>query len=182
MESFLKRFRDEIITLNLFKSGLNGAGIIRQERWSTRIYLFLLVSALVILIIYVGLGAQTTHVVVNNPSLEKFEILQVKYAETLRCPCSQIAIKYKSFLQIKPVYHQVRVSKFDDFLLACTQKLTNIVDMFQLIRHARMDFCCFRNQCFICLANGCSHCDQCSCTTASNFLCQHPTGKFLCYA
>ena len=107
MENFYTRIRNEIITLNLFKSGLNEVRIIQHERWSTRVYLFLLIIALTILFIYTGLGTQTIHVIINNPSLEKFETLQMKYAETLRCPCSQIAIKYKSFLQIQPIYHPV---------------------------------------------------------------------------
>lgn len=107
MRTFFSRFRREFIELNFFKSGVNEVEIVRQERWSTRVYLLLLISALVVLIIYTALGIQTIHVIVNDPSFDEFQTLQLKYAETLRCPCSQIAVKYKSFLRIQPTYHPV---------------------------------------------------------------------------
>ena len=108
MRTFFNRVRHEIIELNFFKSGVNEVEVVREERWSTRVYLLLLISALVVLIIYTALGIDTIHVIVNDPSFEEFQTLQLKYAETLRCPCSQIAVKYKSFFQIQPTYHPVR--------------------------------------------------------------------------
>jgi hypothetical protein len=108
MRTLLTRVRREFIELNLFKSGLNEVEVVRQERWSTRLYLILMIIALAILVIYTGLSTQTVQVVVNNPSLSTYQTLQLKYPETLKCPCSQIAVKYGSFIQMQPVYHPVR--------------------------------------------------------------------------
>lgn len=107
MESFFTQFRSRIIGLNLFKSGSNEVETVRKELWSTRLYLTVLIMALMLLVIYTGLGTQTVHVVVNNPSVETYEALELKY-ETLKCPCSQIAVNYGSFIQIEAVYHPVR--------------------------------------------------------------------------
>lgn len=108
MANFAIRARRALVELNLFKSGLSEVGIIQQERWSTRFYIILLIAVLLVLVIYTAFGTDTVHVIVENPSLETFETLQEKYAATLKCPCSQIAVEYGSFVQMQPIYHPVR--------------------------------------------------------------------------
>jgi hypothetical protein len=117
MEPVLTRVRRKLTELNLFRSGLNNVEVIRQERWSTRLYLVLLIIALTILVIYTAFGTETVHVVVNNPSLSTYQKLQLKYAETLKCPCSEIAVKYGSFIHMQAVYHPVR--EFPKLYLVC---------------------------------------------------------------
>ena len=112
METYLSQLRVKIIELNLFESGLNNVDIVQRERWSTRLYLFLLIIGLVILVAYTGSGLETIHVTVQDPALSKFETLQLSYPNTLKCPCSEIAIKYGRFVQMKSVYHQVCSSSF----------------------------------------------------------------------
>ena len=99
--------RRTLVELNLFKSGLNEVEVVRKERWSTRLYLILLMMSLLVLVIYSAFGIQTVHVTVEEPSSELFERLQLRYSETLQCPCSQIAVKYERFIQIQPTYHRV---------------------------------------------------------------------------
>lgn len=102
--TYVRRF---ITNLNLFESGCPDIDIVKQERWSTRIYIVLILMALYILAIYKGLGSETSRITVRNPSQELFESLQKKYASTLDCPCSTIAIQYQDFVQIQPKFHQV---------------------------------------------------------------------------
>ena len=107
MVTLFTEVRRTLIELNLFKSGLNEGDVVRQERWSTRLYITLMMISLLVLVIYVALGIRTVHVTVHEPSSELFETLQLKYSETLKCPCSQIAVKYDRFIQVQPTYHQV---------------------------------------------------------------------------
>ncbi|UJR12021.1 hypothetical protein I4U23_016199 [Adineta vaga] len=118
MGSLCFRMRDGLINLNLFESGLTEAKILRQERWSTRIYLVLLIIAIVILVIYTAFQIETIHVTIKSPSIETFEKLQMNYANVLKCPCSQIAVKYERFTHMQPIYHQVCSSVFinDDWI------------------------------------------------------------------
>jgi len=73
---------------------------------------------LITLILYTAFGTETIHVVIHDPTLETYETLYSKYVETLKCPCSQIAVKYSQFIDIVPIYHQVCSSYFvsSDFI------------------------------------------------------------------
>ncbi len=103
----LSRIERWLVELNLFESGSTEIEIIRQERWSSRVNIVLLLTILSGLATYTGLVYQTTHITVKNPSYDTFTSLQLKYSATLQCPCSNIAIKYKTFVQLQPSYHQV---------------------------------------------------------------------------
>ncbi len=74
---------------------------------STRIYLLFLGLSITNLIIFTSLQIQIQSFTVENPSRETFEDLHNKYSTTLRCPCSQIAINYGSFVSLAPKYHPV---------------------------------------------------------------------------
>lgn len=103
----LARFRRWLVELNLFENGSTDVEVIRQERWSSRANILLLLMILCCIAIYVGFDNQTTRVTVKNPTYDMFLSLQEKYLATLKCPCSKIGIKYETFLQLKPSYHQV---------------------------------------------------------------------------
>ena len=103
------RIQRRLIDLNLFESGLVELKIVREERWSTRLYIILLLISFLVLIVYTALGTRTIYVVEKNPSVDRFLSLQLKYSDTLKCPCSQSTIRYEQFIEIlDPVYHQVR--------------------------------------------------------------------------
>ena len=65
------------------------------------------IIAIVILVIYTAFQIETIHVTIKSPSIETFEKLQMNYANVLKCPCSQIAVKYQRFIHMQPIYHQV---------------------------------------------------------------------------
>lgn len=98
--------------LNIFESDATDVEIVRQERWSTRVYMVLFFILVIVFFIYGGLGRQIIEVTVSNPSHNTFQSLQQKYPNTLKCPCTNIAIQYQSFIQIQPIFHQVLTLSF----------------------------------------------------------------------
>ena len=80
-------------------------------------YLLFISISIIILTFYTSLSTQLHVLIVDRPSIAKFEQLRIntKYSDTLECPCQQIAIPYDSFLSIVPRYHQICTS---DFVLA----------------------------------------------------------------
>jgi hypothetical protein len=112
---FVKFVSRTMIELNLFpsKPPSKDRKIVRRNRYTTRIYLILLMIGLIIILIYTSLRRDTITVVVDSPSLSKYEQLYTQYPVTLKCPCTRIAIKYNKFIsQIDPQYHQICSSTF----------------------------------------------------------------------
>ncbi len=69
--------------------------------------------ALIIILIYTSLRRDTITIVVNSPTVSKYEDLYMQYPITLKCPCTHIAIKYNNFIsQITTEYHQICSSTF----------------------------------------------------------------------
>ena len=111
MQTFLFRVRRWIIDLNLFKSGSTEREIVEEEKWSTRFYLTAMLTSVLILVAYVALGTRVVNVIVENPSPAVFTALYRKYPARLKCPCSHIAIDYRVFFKLEPVFHQVGLDK-----------------------------------------------------------------------
>ena len=107
MATTLTRIRRVVIELNFFESGLNDQSTLRHERRSTRLYLLLLGIALIVLVMYIGFGIRTVHVTIHEPTLLTYQTIKLHYAETLKCPCTQIAVKYGRFVRTQLTYHQV---------------------------------------------------------------------------
>lgn len=99
-----------LANLNIFESGSTALDVIRQERWATRVHIILLAVSVLGLAIYTGFEYEMAYITVANPSYETFRFLKLLYPNTLRCPCSNIAIKYETFIQLQPSYHQVTIA------------------------------------------------------------------------
>ncbi|CAF3615517.1 unnamed protein product [Rotaria socialis] len=104
--------RCEIKTYNLFKSGSNETQIIRHERYSTRVYLFLLSIGIFIIIISTISSKELVYQTIEKPTLETYNQLMQSYTSTLQCPCSGISISYSHFMRISTVFHKVCSSYF----------------------------------------------------------------------
>ncbi|CAF3282439.1 unnamed protein product [Rotaria socialis] len=104
--------RCEIKTYNLFKSGSNETQIIRHERYSTRVYLFLLSIGIFIIIISTISSKELVYQTIEKPTLETYNQLMQSYTSTLQCPCSGISISYSHFMRISTVFHTVCSSYF----------------------------------------------------------------------
>jgi hypothetical protein len=85
---------------------------LQNERISTRLFIFLLISSLAILLLYTSLITVTQTVNVNATSVRQYLELYSRYPQTLSCPCTKISINYGTFLNLQYTLHQVCNSSF----------------------------------------------------------------------
>ena len=100
-----------LVNLNLFQTDTTDQARIYDQRWSTRVYLFLLLSSMCILLVQNALRIEDRLIEVRNPSIESFLELQKRYSD-VSCPCSRISAPYGSFVTLIPVYHPICSSEF----------------------------------------------------------------------
>ncbi|CAF0761016.1 unnamed protein product [Adineta steineri] len=114
VKRFCQLIKQKLIELNLFKNRISSQDehILRQQRYTTRIYLILLSLALIILILLITLQPQTIHIIEKSPNLTDFDRLYHQYPLTLRCSCQNTTIEKKLITNIKPEYHEVCTSDF----------------------------------------------------------------------
>jgi len=110
-ESFVHRSCRFPIELNLFETDATDEHSVRIQRWSTRLYIFLLSTAMMILLAYTTLNVMTKQIEEQNPSLQTYFDLHNKYGN-LKCPCTQISSSYETFVELSPLYHEVCESDF----------------------------------------------------------------------
>lgn len=111
----LLKVRKIFLDYNLFKSAKHiQEQDLKQQRWSTRLFIILLFIALLILMIYSGIRQQTKTIIVNNPSLENVKDWQANslIASSLQCPCSKISTDYKNLISLQPKFHQICSSDY----------------------------------------------------------------------
>jgi hypothetical protein len=77
-----------------------------------RLHTMLVLITLCILCSFVVFRSQSIHVNIDKPSFPTYQYLSSHFSDSLQCSCSQISIKYKTFLNIKPQFHQVCSSDF----------------------------------------------------------------------
>jgi hypothetical protein len=86
----------------------------------------ILLGSFLVLLLFTSLDTQTVTITVTNPSLTTFNDLQVLYSDSLKCPCSTVAIPYQKFLSLSPILHQVCSSDFvGDSWLSIMEQSTN---------------------------------------------------------
>ncbi|CAF4276580.1 unnamed protein product, partial [Adineta steineri] len=115
-----RKFKQYCQNLNLFPSvpPSTDEHELKNQKISTRLYIFLFALSLTILLLYTSLADITKTINVATPTLTKYEQLYSKYSQTLTCPCKQISINYEKFLSIEYTFHQVCTSFFitDDWI------------------------------------------------------------------
>ncbi|CAF1303056.1 unnamed protein product [Adineta steineri] len=116
-QTLAKPIWNSLVNLNLFKSSpRQQPSDIRQQLWTTRIYITLLILALIILTLYGMLSFETKLIQVNKPSFSTVQQLQSKsqinLISSLQCPCTQLTVSYGQFIQFHPFYHQICSSDF----------------------------------------------------------------------
>jgi len=110
-ESFVRRKRRAFIELNLFETDIVDEHSVHNQRWSTRIYIFVLIFAMMIFLVYTTLQATTKQIEVLNPSLFTYFHLYSKY-ENVKCSCTEISSSYQTFVELSFLYHEVCQSDF----------------------------------------------------------------------
>ncbi|CAF2844404.1 unnamed protein product [Rotaria sp. Silwood2] len=98
--------------LNLFKTASSDEQSFHRERLTTRIYIFSLMSLLIIVGIVAGSVVRTVNEIEYIPSQSKFVYLVKRYPSTLKCPCSKTGIAYETFVNTHANFHQVCSSDF----------------------------------------------------------------------
>ncbi|CAF4068867.1 unnamed protein product [Adineta steineri] len=94
--------------LNIFKSAANRTvDDIKQQRISTYCFLILFAGSILCLFLFNSLKSQTITIIEKNPSLTKYNQLQILYPDTLTCPCANTTMPYKTFVSLSPIFHQV---------------------------------------------------------------------------
>ncbi len=90
----------------------------RREQKTTRLYILLLSTTFAFLFFYTAFTKQTKIYNVQYPTKATYEHLLVKYADTIQCPCSSIAIPYQEFISVNVNYHPICSSEFisDSFI------------------------------------------------------------------
>ncbi|CAF0713039.1 unnamed protein product [Adineta steineri] len=109
----------KMLDLNMFPARIFGSTIDRITvkhlgQWSTRLYLILLSIIFVILTLYTAIQPQTLTKSFSTPSLNFYKNLMNDHSDELECPCSLISSPYDDYIQIHPIFHQVRKKKNDE--------------------------------------------------------------------
>ena len=103
--------------LNLFRSMIPSDHEEQQRRnelISTRLFICLLFASFLILLIYTSQVQVTQTITINSPTLGLYSSLYEKHAQTLTCPCSNIAVTQQQFISLTPTFHPVCTSDFID--------------------------------------------------------------------
>lgn len=136
LRNIQRHIQTRLIKLNLFKIDIARADPFEQKTAiiSTWIYLVILFLASIIIAIYLLILVQVHADIMEKPSRMVFENLYDKYATTLQCPCSHIAIQYALFTSISPVFHPVCSSQYisDEWIISISG-LNNIYSLHDLI-------------------------------------------------
>lgn len=98
--------------LNFFDDDTNDEHTKRNQILSTRLYILLFVGILASFTVYMSLSFQTISISILKPNQNQYEELLTEFSNTLKCPCKNIAIAYKEFMNVKPIYHGICSSDF----------------------------------------------------------------------
>jgi hypothetical protein len=95
----------------------------RNERISTRVFIFFFILIMTILLFYTSFVNVTKTVNIKTPTLAQYSHLYATYPQTLTCPCTTISFNYGKFLHVEYSFHQVCSSIFvnenwTDYLVA----------------------------------------------------------------
>ncbi len=108
--SLLTVIKTHLLELNCFQSGIQDECIIRNERRSTRLYLFIFLLSLFNIGLYYSFIPYTQTILIPFPTFMKYSTLSKEVS--LQCPCTKIAVKYDEFVEMKPDYHELCQSDF----------------------------------------------------------------------
>lgn len=103
---------DKLVELNIFLDVKTlqeqNKKTIRDQVLATRIYVFLFIAILIILMLFNGLATKAISITVLKPSINTYDRLHAAYSNTLQCSCSDVTASYSGFISAKYVQHPVR--------------------------------------------------------------------------
>ncbi|CAF1626993.1 unnamed protein product, partial [Adineta steineri] len=95
----LRGFLMRNVNLNLFPTEDSSEIVIHQQRWATRLYLIILISAMTVLMLYSSLSQQIVSQTITKPTQTQYENLVHVYGSAVSCPCSRIAVNLEEDLR-----------------------------------------------------------------------------------
>lgn len=107
MHRWIVGIQSWFLSLNFFVDGSTNEETIRKQKFSTKLFIILFTTSLIILVFYSALENQATLVTISNPSYATFELLSQLYLQTLNCPCVNSATEYSKSIQSNFTLHQV---------------------------------------------------------------------------
>ncbi|CAF3746314.1 unnamed protein product [Adineta steineri] len=111
------QFIDKILTngiahLNLLRSIKSIFSCTTEHQLIHRLHFILVVVTLSIIYIFSAFTSRSITVEIEKPSLSTFKDLETRFYDSLQCSCSQISIKYESFLNVTSRFHSLCSSDF----------------------------------------------------------------------
>jgi len=79
---------------------------------STRLFLFLLIFSLLIMIIYASLTIRTHYVILEQFSLGDFERLEPRYPTTINVRCTHVSNSHQKYFNLSLKFHEICSSSF----------------------------------------------------------------------
>ncbi|CAF1318620.1 unnamed protein product [Adineta ricciae] len=107
-----KKVRDKWVQLNLFDSQSSDPSIRHREILSTRLYIILLLTFLIIVTTYISITNRHETKTVSFPGYSLYKDLQKKHSDGLQCSCAEYVILYEHFVVTNSSFHQVCSSDF----------------------------------------------------------------------
>ena len=100
--------------LNFFKSPTLGDNQedIRYQRLSTRVLIITFILLLTILVVYNFTLINVTTINVRTPTFDQYNHLHASHPQTLTCPCSEVSISRRLFLNVTYSLHPICSSIF----------------------------------------------------------------------
>ncbi|CAF1042277.1 unnamed protein product [Adineta steineri] len=133
-----------LINLNIFpkRSFANNINHIKAQhlgRLSTRLYIVLLIIAIVILSLYTIIQPQILTKSFPQPSFKTYNDLLIHHSSTLQCSCSSISSTYNQFINIEPMFHQICSSSFisDEWRAYITKDLVSDLSTYNIQDYRR---------------------------------------------
>lgn len=110
----IKAFAITFLTeLNFYTKNSMDLYEIRNGQIATRLYIFILISALTILSVYTLSDEQIHQMNIVAPSLQNYMDISAKIGkDNIVCPCDEVSISYSSFMNTKLIFHPICSSQF----------------------------------------------------------------------
>ncbi|UJR24272.1 hypothetical protein I4U23_027239 [Adineta vaga] len=134
--NWLQRLYRSLYEINLFKSAIHvQPSDINQQQWSTRFYIFFLSFTLTIITVYTTVTLQIIQINLINPSLNTvLNLQQQDGVSEFQCPCSQLSVSIKYFIELNPTYHEICSSDFvsENWIKSLTSVSTGFFNDFRV--------------------------------------------------
>ena len=102
------RFQQMIAEINLFEGETaRTITIIYRERFLTRCFILLMMTATMIIAFYIFFQKQNQTITITNPSLDTYYQLYNDHQDSLKCPCSQLSMSYDKFINVSIILHEI---------------------------------------------------------------------------